>query len=134
MNTPDIRVEKGHAEPEEVAAITAILLARAAAAPPQPRPTGAARRPAGAAWSASPASAPRTAGTELPRKGPLHTGGGPFACAWTAGEGPSSGAGPVLAQFPAPLKAGARATPAFRGAGNCASNHGMPALDDNRPC
>ncbi|MCT9080809.1 acyl-CoA carboxylase subunit epsilon [Streptomyces fulvoviolaceus] len=33
MNTADIRVEKGHAEPEEVAAITAILLARAAAAP-----------------------------------------------------------------------------------------------------
>jgi len=33
MNTPDIRVEKGHAEPEEVAAITAVLLARAAAAP-----------------------------------------------------------------------------------------------------
>ena len=33
MNTSDIRVEKGHAEPEEVAAITAILLARAAAAP-----------------------------------------------------------------------------------------------------
>lgn len=32
MNTPDIRVEKGHAEPEEVAAITAILLARGAAA------------------------------------------------------------------------------------------------------
>ncbi|MCX4765215.1 acyl-CoA carboxylase subunit epsilon [Streptomyces sp. NBC_01275] len=31
MNTPDIRVEKGHAEPEEVAAITAVLLARAAA-------------------------------------------------------------------------------------------------------
>ncbi|MFH0173082.1 acyl-CoA carboxylase subunit epsilon [Streptomyces cacaoi] len=31
MNAPDIRVEKGHAEPEEVAAITAILLARAAA-------------------------------------------------------------------------------------------------------
>ncbi|MFJ4685662.1 acyl-CoA carboxylase subunit epsilon [Streptomyces sp. NPDC091377] len=31
MSTPDIRVEKGHAEPEEVAAITAILLARAAA-------------------------------------------------------------------------------------------------------
>ncbi|GLW48377.1 hypothetical protein Stsp02_40390 [Streptomyces sp. NBRC 14336] len=29
----DIRVEKGHAEPEEVAAITAILLARAAARP-----------------------------------------------------------------------------------------------------
>ncbi|GKQ41298.1 acyl-CoA carboxylase subunit epsilon [Streptomyces sp. A012304] len=33
MDTPDIRVEKGHAEPEEVAAITAILLARAAARP-----------------------------------------------------------------------------------------------------
>jgi hypothetical protein len=36
MNQPDIRVEKGHAEPEEVAAITAILLARAAAAPTTP--------------------------------------------------------------------------------------------------
>ncbi|MEU5577406.1 acyl-CoA carboxylase subunit epsilon [Streptomyces huasconensis] len=33
MTPPDIRVEKGHAEPEEVAAITAILLARAAARP-----------------------------------------------------------------------------------------------------
>lgn len=33
MSTPDIRVEKGHAEPEEVAALTAILLARAAAQP-----------------------------------------------------------------------------------------------------
>jgi hypothetical protein len=33
MSTPDIRVEKGHAEPEEVAAITAIIVARAAAAP-----------------------------------------------------------------------------------------------------
>ncbi|GGX72682.1 acyl-CoA carboxylase subunit epsilon [Streptomyces fructofermentans] len=33
MDMPDIRVEKGHAEPEEVAAITAILLARAASAP-----------------------------------------------------------------------------------------------------
>ncbi|MFH8797413.1 acyl-CoA carboxylase subunit epsilon [Streptomyces sp. NPDC017941] len=33
MTTPDIRVEKGHAEPEEVAALTAILLARAAAQP-----------------------------------------------------------------------------------------------------
>ncbi|MCX3059872.1 acyl-CoA carboxylase subunit epsilon [Streptomyces beihaiensis] len=31
MSMPDIRVEKGHAEPEEVAAITAILLARAGA-------------------------------------------------------------------------------------------------------
>jgi hypothetical protein len=38
MTTPDIRVEKGHAEPEEVAAITAILLARAAAAPQDPQP------------------------------------------------------------------------------------------------
>lgn len=36
MNQPDIRVEKGHAEPEEVAAITALLLARAAAAPAAP--------------------------------------------------------------------------------------------------
>jgi hypothetical protein len=33
MSTSDIRVEKGHAEPEEVAAIAAILLARAASAP-----------------------------------------------------------------------------------------------------
>ncbi|CAL9312296.1 acyl-CoA carboxylase subunit epsilon [Streptomyces griseoincarnatus] len=33
MTTPDIRVEKGHAEPEEVAAIAAILMARAANAP-----------------------------------------------------------------------------------------------------
>ncbi|GHI04728.1 hypothetical protein AQI88_29110 [Streptomyces cellostaticus] len=31
MTTADIRVEKGHADPEEVAAITAVLLARAAA-------------------------------------------------------------------------------------------------------
>ncbi|MBO1335867.1 acyl-CoA carboxylase subunit epsilon [Streptomyces sp. VRA16 Mangrove soil] len=30
---PDIRVEKGNAEPEEVAAITALLMARAAAQP-----------------------------------------------------------------------------------------------------
>ncbi|MFF7446973.1 MULTISPECIES: acyl-CoA carboxylase epsilon subunit [unclassified Streptomyces] len=36
MNTPDIRVEKGHAGPEEVAAITAVLLARAAAQPASP--------------------------------------------------------------------------------------------------
>ncbi|MDO0925573.1 acyl-CoA carboxylase epsilon subunit [Streptomyces sp. TG1A-8] len=36
MNTPDIRVEKGHAEPEEVAALTAVLLARAAARPTAP--------------------------------------------------------------------------------------------------
>ncbi|MHC5905191.1 acyl-CoA carboxylase subunit epsilon [Streptomyces sp. S6] len=33
MTTADIRVEKGNAAPEEVAAITAILLARAAARP-----------------------------------------------------------------------------------------------------
>ncbi|MYX43506.1 acyl-CoA carboxylase subunit epsilon, partial [Streptomyces sp. SID89] len=33
MDMPDIRVEKGHAEPEEVAALTALLLARAAARP-----------------------------------------------------------------------------------------------------
>ncbi|MGV2921744.1 MULTISPECIES: acyl-CoA carboxylase subunit epsilon [Streptomyces] len=38
MTPPDIRVEKGHAEPEEVAAITAILLARAAAQPTAPAP------------------------------------------------------------------------------------------------
>ena len=36
MTTPDIRVEKGHAGPEEVAAITAILLARAAARSSEP--------------------------------------------------------------------------------------------------
>ncbi|MGI5194618.1 acyl-CoA carboxylase subunit epsilon [Streptomyces sp. CA-288835] len=40
MSTPDIRVEKGHAEPEEVAAITAILLARAAATPTIPTHRG----------------------------------------------------------------------------------------------
>ncbi|GJF25242.1 MULTISPECIES: acyl-CoA carboxylase subunit epsilon [Streptomyces] len=33
MTTPDIRVEKGTAGPEEVAAITALLVARAAARP-----------------------------------------------------------------------------------------------------
>ncbi|WP_369211450.1 acyl-CoA carboxylase subunit epsilon [Streptomyces flavofungini] len=38
MTPPDIRVEKGHAEPEEVAAITAILLARAAAQPMETTP------------------------------------------------------------------------------------------------
>jgi hypothetical protein len=46
MSTPDIRVEKGHAEPEEVAAITAVLLARAAA---RPAPT-AHRARARAGW------------------------------------------------------------------------------------
>ncbi|MFG2876880.1 acyl-CoA carboxylase subunit epsilon [Streptomyces sp. NPDC048337] len=34
-----LRVEKGHAAPEELAAITAILLARAAATPEIPAPT-----------------------------------------------------------------------------------------------
>ncbi|AZM59859.1 MULTISPECIES: acyl-CoA carboxylase subunit epsilon [unclassified Streptomyces] len=47
MSTPDIRVEKGHAEPEEVAAITAILLARAAAPAPD---AGAHRGRARAGW------------------------------------------------------------------------------------
>ncbi|MFF3503041.1 MULTISPECIES: acyl-CoA carboxylase subunit epsilon [unclassified Streptomyces] len=47
MNAPDIRVEKGHAEPEEVAAITAILLARAAARTPEPAPAHRGRPRAG---------------------------------------------------------------------------------------
>ncbi|MFF7794318.1 acyl-CoA carboxylase epsilon subunit [Streptomyces sp. NPDC007991] len=47
MDIPDIRVEKGHAEPEEVAAITAILLARAAARPTDPAPTHRGRVKAG---------------------------------------------------------------------------------------
>ncbi|MCL7426752.1 acyl-CoA carboxylase subunit epsilon [Streptomyces sp. NPDC052415] len=47
MNLPDIRVEKGHAGPEEVAAITAILLARAAA---QPASAPAHRGRARAGW------------------------------------------------------------------------------------
>ncbi|WP_415951543.1 acyl-CoA carboxylase subunit epsilon [Streptomyces sp. KLOTTS4A1] len=34
-----LRVEKGHAEPEELAAITAVLLARASAAPDAPAPS-----------------------------------------------------------------------------------------------
>ncbi|MBT3152953.1 acyl-CoA carboxylase subunit epsilon [Streptomyces sp. CHD11] len=45
MSTSDIRVEKGHAEPEEVAAITAILLARAAT--PRSAPAHQARARAG---------------------------------------------------------------------------------------
>ncbi|MDP9684272.1 hypothetical protein J2S47_004774 [Streptomyces griseoviridis] len=36
---PDIRVEKGHAGPEEVAAITAVLMARAAAHPAESAPS-----------------------------------------------------------------------------------------------
>ena len=47
MSTPDIRVEKGHADPEEVAAITAVLLARAAARPAE---TPAHRGRARAGW------------------------------------------------------------------------------------
>ena len=47
MNTPDIRVEKGHAEPEEVAAITAILLARAATTSESATSHNAARPKAG---------------------------------------------------------------------------------------
>ncbi|MCX5375643.1 acyl-CoA carboxylase subunit epsilon [Streptomyces sp. NBC_00091] len=41
-----LKVEKGNAEPEELAAITAILLARAAATPDE----AAATRPAAAGW------------------------------------------------------------------------------------
>ncbi|MDI3409391.1 acyl-CoA carboxylase subunit epsilon [Streptomyces cavernicola] len=43
MSTPTdhlLRVEKGHAEPEELAAITAVLMARAASQP-QPHPVAA---------------------------------------------------------------------------------------------
>lgn len=45
MSTPDessslLRVEKGHADPEELAAITAVLLARAAAQPTAPSRRG----------------------------------------------------------------------------------------------
>ncbi|MDQ0993237.1 acyl-CoA carboxylase subunit epsilon [Streptomyces sp. V3I7] len=47
MNTPDIRVEKGHADPEEVAAITAVLLARAAAQPAATTQTHRGRAKAG---------------------------------------------------------------------------------------
>jgi acyl-CoA carboxylase epsilon subunit-like protein len=50
MNTPDIRVEKGHAEPEEVAAITAVLLARAAAQPADDSTTRTHRGRAKAGW------------------------------------------------------------------------------------
>ncbi|MEU5977258.1 acyl-CoA carboxylase subunit epsilon [Streptomyces sp. NPDC047315] len=43
MSTPTadsslLRVEKGHCEPEELAAITAVLLARAASVPAEPAP------------------------------------------------------------------------------------------------
>ncbi|MGA4966339.1 acyl-CoA carboxylase subunit epsilon [Streptomyces pseudogriseolus] len=47
MTTPDIRVEKGHAEPEEVAAIAAILMARAASVPAAAEPTHRRRPRAG---------------------------------------------------------------------------------------
>jgi hypothetical protein len=51
MSTPTdpssvFRVEKGHAEPEELAAITAVLMARAAAQP-DPAPTHRGRTTAG---------------------------------------------------------------------------------------
>ncbi|MFC7310627.1 acyl-CoA carboxylase subunit epsilon [Streptomyces monticola] len=47
MDTPHVRVEKGHAEPEELAALTAFLMARAAAyaQAPSERPD-----PAKAGW------------------------------------------------------------------------------------
>ncbi|MEV7676002.1 MULTISPECIES: acyl-CoA carboxylase subunit epsilon [unclassified Streptomyces] len=49
MTTPAnlLRVEKGHADPEELAAITAVLLARAAA---QPAPDTAHRGRTAAGW------------------------------------------------------------------------------------
>ncbi|MFJ2306787.1 acyl-CoA carboxylase epsilon subunit [Streptomyces sp. NPDC087787] len=47
MDHVDIRVEKGHAEPEEVAAITALLLARAAARPGDTTPAHRGRPKAG---------------------------------------------------------------------------------------
>src|SRR5690606_17621925 len=47
MSTPDIRVEQGHAEPEAVAAITAVLLARAAAPPAGTAPAHRGRANAG---------------------------------------------------------------------------------------
>ncbi|MDQ1035964.1 hypothetical protein QFZ75_002380 [Streptomyces sp. V3I8] len=47
MDMPDIRVEKGQAGPEEVAAVTAILLARAAAAPTDAAPAHRGRARAG---------------------------------------------------------------------------------------
>ncbi|MEX0169534.1 acyl-CoA carboxylase subunit epsilon [Streptomyces sp. LMG1-1-1.1] len=42
MTTPAnlLRVEKGHADPEELAAITAVLLARAASQPTEDAPHG----------------------------------------------------------------------------------------------
>jgi hypothetical protein len=46
MTNADLRVEKGHAGPEEVAAITAILLARAAR-PSEPTPAHRGRLKAG---------------------------------------------------------------------------------------
>ncbi|WP_221354439.1 acyl-CoA carboxylase subunit epsilon [Streptomyces beigongshangae] len=47
MDMPDIRVEKGQAGPEEVAAVTAILLARAASAPADTAPAHRGRARAG---------------------------------------------------------------------------------------
>jgi hypothetical protein len=45
-----VRVEKGQAEPEELAAVTALLLARAASRPHEVRP-GRAERRTKAGWS-----------------------------------------------------------------------------------
>ncbi|MER7909764.1 acyl-CoA carboxylase subunit epsilon [Streptomyces sp. NPDC096068] len=49
MNTPAnlLRVEKGHADPEELAAITAVLLARATQPSTTPTPTHQSRNAAG---------------------------------------------------------------------------------------
>ncbi|MEZ7002871.1 acyl-CoA carboxylase subunit epsilon [Streptomyces sp. AD55] len=45
MSTSHLRVGKGHAGPEELAAVTAVLPARATAAPADPGPAGDAPRP-----------------------------------------------------------------------------------------
>ncbi|CAM5434448.1 hypothetical protein SALBM217S_03075 [Streptomyces griseoloalbus] len=76
MTTPDIRVEKGHAEPEEVAAIAAILMARAASAPAAEPAHGGGTRPAGR-LAREPGFRPATAGAD-PNKGPLLSQEGPF--------------------------------------------------------
>ena len=63
-----LRIERGRAEPEELAALMAVLLARAAASGARgPRSGGADRAsPAGAAWTPSAASAPPAAGATPP--------------------------------------------------------------------
>jgi hypothetical protein len=45
-----VRVEKGQAEPEELAAVTALLLARAASRPEEGRPAGHGARRSKAGW------------------------------------------------------------------------------------